>query len=502
MTRLTFIVCLLIAVALATYQGIRMVKPAGVTHANMRDVNYLNVKKDLQVIAAQPHPTASPHQAKVRRYLQETITEMGYRVEEQPFTFAIADLVQQQRNLYAKLNEAQRQAFDAELARVGAAGDFEKEVRIRSGLRHGEYGQGVNLIVRHTVAGATDSVIFMAHYDSVGTAPGASDNGMAVASLLQLMRETISRDDVKNNIIFLFTDAEELGLVGAKHFVAQLTPDARQAIGAVINFEARGNQGVPLLFETSAQNYRLINALNQGVRNIVAFSFTPLIYQMLQNDTDLTAFKPLHRAGLNFAVVEGFEHYHHMSDTVENLPLLTLFRYQNTVREVGRQFIHKVDISKLYHKKDAIYFPLPSGRLLVMPLIAAYLSGISVFILCAMLAWQRRAFQALTIILPGLLCVALAILLPTAAYMVTLPMLFYMTQAILRPHRHLADLTTLLGVYFTGLLYVPVLYLIAYGLQLPFITAILGLMIIGLWSIPIATRIRHPASLPMAEDMT
>ncbi|MCG3472303.1 M28 family metallopeptidase [Xenorhabdus bovienii] len=174
----------------------------------------------------------------------------------------------------------------------------------------------------------------MAHYDSVGTAPGASDDGMAVASLLQLMRETISRHDAKNNIIFLLTDGEELDLLGAKYFVSQLSPAERNAIGLVVNFEARGNHGVPLLFETSQQNYRLMNTLNKGVKNIIAFSFTPLIYQMLQNDTDFTAFQSYNVIGLNFAVVEGFEHYHHMSDTVENLPPATFFRYQKTVHRV------------------------------------------------------------------------------------------------------------------------------------------------------------------------
>ncbi|WP_338919533.1 M28 family peptidase [Pseudomonas silesiensis] len=45
---------------------------------------------------------------------------------------------------------------------------------------------------------------------------------------------------------------------------------------------------------------------------------------MLQNDTDFTAFRKKNITGWNFAVVEGFQDYHRMSDTVENLERLYL----------------------------------------------------------------------------------------------------------------------------------------------------------------------------------
>ena len=496
MKRLILSLCLLIAVMLAAYHGVRMVKPAGLTNADMHDAGYLNVKQDLGVIAAHPHPAASPRQAEVRRYLQETISAMGYRVVEQPFTFTITDMVSQQERLYANLNEPQRKAFDAELARVGAAGSFEKEVRIRSGLQDGERGQGTNLIVTHTVPGATGTVLLMAHYDSVGTAPGASDDGMAVACLLPLMRETTSHSDVKNNVIFLLPDGEELGLLGAKHFVSQLSPAERNAIGLVVNFEARGNRGVPLLFETSPKNNRLINVLNNGVKDIIAFSFTPLIYQMLQNDTDMTAFKPYNVTGLNFAVVEGFEHYHHMSDTVENLPPETLFRYQKMVRDVGQYSIHDVDVSTLSANEDAVYFPLPFGKLLVMPLMAAYLVGIGLFLLCGIWAWQCRnsaksndnslaRIKSLAILLLGMICATLSFLAPTVVYLLTLPLLFCVLLILLKQHFYLAFLTALSGVYVTGILYFPVIYLVTSGLQLPLVAGVIGFIPLVLWSLAI-----------------
>ena len=55
----------------------------------------------------------------------------------------------------------------------------------------GTYFEGSNILVKidGTDAPAVDSdgVLFSAHYDSVSSAPGATDNGMSVATLLQLV---------------------------------------------------------------------------------------------------------------------------------------------------------------------------------------------------------------------------------------------------------------------------------------------------------------------------
>ncbi|AYA41684.1 M28 family peptidase [Xenorhabdus nematophila] len=99
---------------------------------------------------------------------------------------------------------------------------------------------------------------------------------MAVASILQLMRDLVQVPTIKNNVIFLLSDGEELGLLGAKYFASQLTDEELLSISLVLNFEARGNHGTPVLFETSVQPYALMSALNKHLSNIIAFSFTPL----------------------------------------------------------------------------------------------------------------------------------------------------------------------------------------------------------------------------------
>lgn len=502
MKRSVMISCLLAVVAFASVHGVQIVKTATLTAADSRDSAYLNVRSDLGVIAAAPHPTASPQQAVVRRYLQETIAGMGYQVVEQPFRFTIESMVNRQKMIYAELNEYQRQAFDAELTRVGAD-SFEKEVRIRSGLLEGDSGQGVNLIASRRVPDATATVLFVAHYDSVGTTPGASDNGMAVASILQLMRETVTGSEAKNNVVFLFTDGEELGLLGAEHYVSQLTAADREAIALVLNFEARGNQGIPLMFETSRKDYSLVRTLNAGVRDIVSFSFTPLIYKMLQNDTDFTVFRKNNIAGLNFAVVEGFQHYHRMSDTAETLAPETLFRYQKTVREVGDHFIHTSDLSSLSADEDAIYFPLPGGTLLILPLPAMYGLGVSSFLLCGLWAQRCRTrrknqdnntgLRPIAVTLLGIACAALAIYVPSIAYLIVIPSLFLACAMSLRSF-YISYSLLVLGGYACGILYAPVVYLVASGLEMPVIAGGIALIPLCLLAVGLAGVIARSAS--------
>src|SRR5207245_10866754 len=110
--------------------------------------------------------------------------------------------------------------------------------------------------------GGIDAVALVAQYDSVAAGPGAGDDGAGVAALLETLRGLRAGPALQNDLIFLFTDGEEDGLLGASAFVAE-HPWAKDA-HVVINFEARGNSGASQLFETSAGNGRLIDFFAQA----------------------------------------------------------------------------------------------------------------------------------------------------------------------------------------------------------------------------------------------
>ena len=93
------------------------------------------------------------------------------------------------------------------------------------------------------------ALLLAAHYDSTRDGPGAADDGASVAAILETLRALKSQPALQNDLICIFTDGEEAGLLGAEAFVAE-HPWAKE-IGLVLNFEYRGNRGPFFMFETS-----------------------------------------------------------------------------------------------------------------------------------------------------------------------------------------------------------------------------------------------------------
>jgi Zn-dependent M28 family amino/carboxypeptidase len=68
-----------------------------------------------------------------------------------------------------------------------------------------------------------DGVLFSAHFDSVSTAPGATDDGMSVVALLQLVG-FLSKNRSRRTAVFNINNGEEDGLHGAQAYVALIYP--------------------------------------------------------------------------------------------------------------------------------------------------------------------------------------------------------------------------------------------------------------------------------------
>jgi Peptidase family M28 len=196
-------------------------------------------------------------------------------------------------------------------------------------------------------------VLLMAHYDSVSTGPGANDDAAGVATLLETARALSASDQpLKNDVVFLFTDSEETGLLGARAFVAE-HPWAKE-VEVALNFEARGNGGPVIMFETSPQNGALIRALAEATAYPLANSLSYEIYKRLPNDTDLTVFKEAGLPAMNFAYIRGQTHYHTALDDLENVDVRTLQHHGSYALALSRHF--GAAVSAVKPEGDAIYF--------------------------------------------------------------------------------------------------------------------------------------------------
>jgi hypothetical protein len=255
-----------------------------------------------------------------------------------------------------------------------------------------------NIVARMKgTSGTNDAVALAAHYDSVAAGPGAGDDGAGVAALLETLRALRAGPPLQNDVIFLFTDGEEEGLLGASAFVDEhpWTKDVR----VFVNFEARGNSGASQMFETSAGNGRLVQIFAQAVPHPSASSLTYEIYKHMPNDTDLTIFKKSGAAGLNFAFIGHWDAYHTPLDNPQQLDRAGLQHHGENALSLARS-LGNTNLAQL-QDRDAVYFSLPGNFFLhyssrfIWPI--AIVTG--VFLVAAIFyangAWQASLLEIL-----------------------------------------------------------------------------------------------------------
>ena len=177
------------------------------------------------------------------------------------------------------------------------------------------------------------AVMLSAHYDSVPSGPGVSDDLTGVAAILEVARLMKAGPPPANPVIFLIDDGEEAGLLGAEAFVR--TPAAKE-VGVVINLEARGTSGPGLMFQTHQANGAWIPLLSKALSRPVASSVFVSIYERLPNDTDYSVFKREGMPGFNFALIGDAEHYHSPLDSLANASPASLQHLGESTFELTR----------------------------------------------------------------------------------------------------------------------------------------------------------------------
>ena len=216
-----------------------------------------------------------------------------------------------------------------------------------------------NVVARLPGRDSTRALALVAHYDSVPQAPGAADDGAGVAALLETARALGAGPPPRNDVLFVFTDAEEPGLVGAEAFVAE--HPAAAELGLVVNLEARGVRGPVMLFETSPGNARLVEAYGAAVDDPVASSVFYDVAKRLGHGTDFAVFKSAGVPGLNLAFGDGVACYHAPCDDLAHLDPASLQHLGAQALALARHF-GGLDLRDL-QAGDAVFFDTPGGGL-------------------------------------------------------------------------------------------------------------------------------------------
>jgi len=239
------------------------------------------------------------------------------------------------------------------------------ETSVQEGFAFSDWGtltKCKNIVARIKGTNSNKALLLLSHYDSAphSSSHGASDAGSGVATILEGVRSFLyNKTPHKNDVIILFTDAEELGLNGAALFVTK--HKWAKEIGLVLNFEARGSSGPSyMLMETNGGNSGLVKdfaAANPKfpVSNSLMYS----IYKMLPNDTDLTVFREESNIqGYNFAFIDGHYNYHTAQDDINHLSNNTL-EHQGTYLMPLLNYFSNANLSNMTSTKDDVYFTIP-----------------------------------------------------------------------------------------------------------------------------------------------
>jgi hypothetical protein len=244
---------------------------------------------------------------------------------------------------------------------------LEPEVHTSVALgRRGQAVQGVtirNVAARIPGAASTGAVLLTAHYDAVPLSHGAGDAGTGVVAIVETVRALQSGPPLENDVIVLITDGEELGLLGARAFVAEHR--WMDDLSVVLSAEMRGGGGPVHMFETGADNGWIVRAMQASDPRPFAGSFSVEIYRRLPNDTDFTPFRQAGIQGLNFAAIGRARVYHQPTDVPANIQEETIqhlgMRLLAMTRELGTR-----DLS-LVNAPDLVYVTLPVLGIVAYP---------------------------------------------------------------------------------------------------------------------------------------
>ena len=292
--------------------------------------------EDIEVISREHHSVAHPEErAKVRDYLVKRLEELG------------ADSVSLFR--YDSLTSPKDRPFVYTFDAVDVLAEFAPE----------------------NPSDDDTYLMFVAHYDSryaqimpkdTVWSYGAADDGYGLSIILETVSQLLKqREHWHQGVKVLFTDAEEVGMMGMKA-IWENDRHVFDNVGFIINVEARGPFGPALLFEACPGNEKVIGLYADAAKNKHTYSLTTVVYGFMPVFTDFNVTKD-HIPGLNFSTVADINHYHTNLDNFSNVNEKSIQHYGAQILPVAMEYVTNSDYSdKDYFKsdKDTTNFSIPA----------------------------------------------------------------------------------------------------------------------------------------------
>ena len=309
---------------------------------------------DVRVLAREPHPTGTAASLAVVAHLETRLAELGFSVRR-----VVTPLPPRPARRLAKWGG-------------NPAAPAISLIAVRAGADR-----------------AAPAIALLAHHDSVWASPGAADDIAGVAAALEIAR-AIPAASQRRDLVLVFTDAEELGLVGARAIFAPgaAADPIADRIGVLINLEARGGGGRAMMFQTGPGNGDLVRRLAAVAPDASASSLAVTLYENLPNDTDFTPAKNRGMAGLNFAFIGDAWGYHSPLMTADRLDQGALQHLGESALAVARDLVTAPTLPA--RTANAVFANAPLLGIIVYAPAAGWglLGGTALLI--GLAAWWRR----------------------------------------------------------------------------------------------------------------
>ncbi|MBR6732559.1 MAG: M28 family peptidase [Bacteroidales bacterium] len=291
--------------------------------------------EDIEVISKKHHSVAHPEErAEVREYLTGRLQELG------------ADTIRlfKYDSLVGPQNKHVVYTFDA----VDVLAEFPPQKAMED----------------------TTYLLFVAHYDSRYSQPmpkdtvwsyGAADDGYGVSVILESVSQLLKfRQDWNQGVKVLFTDAEEVGMMGMTA-IWENDREVFDNVGFMINLEARGPWGPALLFETCPGNEKIMDLYARAADYPFTYSLTTVVYSFMPNFTDFTIVKD-EIPGMNFSTIADINHYHTDLDNFSNISAKSIQHYGAQMLPVAAEYLTDpvyADKNYLKAENDTVNFTIP-----------------------------------------------------------------------------------------------------------------------------------------------
>ncbi len=287
---------------------------------------------DLLVVAAEPHFMGSAAQGKVRDYLVSQIEAAGATAEVQSM------------------------------------------------------GSVTNIVVTLPGSDPTGKVMVTGHYDAAPSSPGAGDDGVSTVAMLESIRVLQALPQMRNDLVFLFADGEEAGLLGSSAFLT--TPLAKE-ISMVLAFDAWPGHGPTTFQQTSEGDEWLARNLAQVSPPVYARS-TGVQSERDSYDSDFDALSAA-LIGMEFENNGDGTRYHTPNDTVDGVDPSLVQSQGETMLSLVNHFA-SIDLGTAYQGEDYSFFSWPIISIVAFPYwVNLIVSGLALATIAAVIVvgWLR-----------------------------------------------------------------------------------------------------------------